>query len=213
MAARRLAVFMFHDVEAGPWDTGAVADPFYAVSGRAFERMLGELLVGRYRTIVCRDIPQWQTRLIPAEPVALTFDDGLTSHHDVVLPRLARHGCRATFFVPAGLLGTAGHLGPSEVRALHAAGMEIGSHGLSQALCHGHRALVKGLPEFIGHAQNRLGTDELRPMQLVPISRDQDACVQAPLLDQQRGLFRHRDAGPIQNLRVADDALRLSNFF
>jgi peptidoglycan/xylan/chitin deacetylase (PgdA/CDA1 family) len=71
---------------------------------------------------------------------ALTFDDGFRNWLTTALPLLRRLGVRATFFVCPGLFGgrhpdVAGDAGAllqeSEVRELHAAGMEIGSHSLS----------------------------------------------------------------------------------
>lgn len=66
---------------------------------------------------------------------ALTFDDGFREMHSVVAPLLARHGFHATFYVPTGFIGDWPHLFQGydcltwdEVRALHAAGHEIGSH-------------------------------------------------------------------------------------
>ena len=70
----------------------------------------------------------------------LTFDDGWLDGLTTVAPLLAGLGVRATFYVNAGLLGgqhdlvegEAGRLLDADgVRALHATGMEIGSHAMS----------------------------------------------------------------------------------
>jgi peptidoglycan/xylan/chitin deacetylase (PgdA/CDA1 family) len=68
--------------------------------------------------------------------VALTFDDGLADNVHTLLPLLRACGATATVFVVSGWLD--GRLHPSpphapllsgdDVRALHAAGLEIGSH-------------------------------------------------------------------------------------
>lgn len=73
--------------------------------------------------------------------VALTFDDGYTDFVTEVLPVLERHGCTATVFVLAGRFGGSNEWdrpGPEkplmtreQVRAAEAAGVEIGSHGLT----------------------------------------------------------------------------------
>jgi peptidoglycan/xylan/chitin deacetylase (PgdA/CDA1 family) len=60
----------------------------------------------------------------------LTFDDGLSSHYERVLPALLERGLTATFFVTTGRLGTPGFLSWSQLREMSAAGMTIGSHGL-----------------------------------------------------------------------------------
>ena len=65
------------------------------------------------------------------EDVAITFDDGNASDLEHALPALRERGLRATFFVVAGRLGTPRFLDERGVRALAAAGMEIGCHGMS----------------------------------------------------------------------------------
>jgi peptidoglycan/xylan/chitin deacetylase (PgdA/CDA1 family) len=62
-------------------------------------------------------------------PLRLTIDDGNASDFEIALPRLKRAGMRATFFIPTDRINTPGYLGEDAVRELHAAGMEIGSHG------------------------------------------------------------------------------------
>jgi peptidoglycan/xylan/chitin deacetylase (PgdA/CDA1 family) len=89
--------------------------------------------------------------LIAADPAArkhlvgLTFDDGYADFAEYVLPVLRRHGFGATAFIVAGRIGgdttwlksdrqrllTAEH-----VRQVAAAGIEVGSHGMS------HESLV-----------------------------------------------------------------------
>jgi peptidoglycan/xylan/chitin deacetylase (PgdA/CDA1 family) len=60
--------------------------------------------------------------------VALTFDDGNVTDHEVVLPLLQRLGVTASFFVITAKLGKRGYLSPEQVAELASAGMEIGSH-------------------------------------------------------------------------------------
>lgn len=62
--------------------------------------------------------------------VAITFDDGNKSDVTVALPALLERGLSARFFVVAGRTGLPGYLDGADLRALHAAGMEIGSHGM-----------------------------------------------------------------------------------
>ncbi|CCK29963.1 polysaccharide deacetylase [Streptomyces davaonensis JCM 4913] len=75
--------------------------------------------------------------------VGLTFDDGYADFLDHALPVLRRHGCGATLFVLPGRLGGDNAwdpLGPRKplltadgIRHAAAAGVEIGSHGLTHA--------------------------------------------------------------------------------
>ena len=64
------------------------------------------------------------------EDVRITFDDGNASDLAHALPALRARGLSATFFVVAGRMGTPGFLDAAGVRALAAAGMDIGSHGM-----------------------------------------------------------------------------------
>ena len=62
--------------------------------------------------------------------VSLTFDDGRASQFQT-RQMLAAHGMRATFFVNSGQIGTApssSHMRLDQLRALRAAGHEIGGH-------------------------------------------------------------------------------------
>lgn len=72
--------------------------------------------------------------------VGLTFDDGYTDFLDHAVPVLARHGMTASLYVVAGLLGGRNRwddgpeldlLDADGVRAVAAAGHEIGSHTLT----------------------------------------------------------------------------------
>jgi peptidoglycan/xylan/chitin deacetylase (PgdA/CDA1 family) len=74
--------------------------------------------------------------------VGLTFDDGYTDFLDHAVPVLARHGMTATLYVVAGRLGGTNEwdAGPrlrlvdaDQVRAVAAAGHEVGSHTLTHA--------------------------------------------------------------------------------
>jgi peptidoglycan/xylan/chitin deacetylase (PgdA/CDA1 family) len=63
--------------------------------------------------------------------VRLSVDDGNKSDIEVVLPALVARDMTATFFVLAGRLDNPGSLGGPDVRELHRAGMQVGSHGFS----------------------------------------------------------------------------------
>jgi len=63
--------------------------------------------------------------------IHITFDDGNLSDLTIALPRLLERGLTARFFVLTGRLGREGSLDADQVRALHAAGMRIGSHGVA----------------------------------------------------------------------------------
>lgn len=63
--------------------------------------------------------------------VRISFDDGNASDHAIALPALLARGLAADFFVLTGRIGQPGSLAAGEIRALDAAGMRIGSHGVA----------------------------------------------------------------------------------
>ncbi|MGZ5321679.1 MAG: polysaccharide deacetylase family protein [Solirubrobacterales bacterium] len=79
------------------------------------------------------DSDQFQSALdsvVGRSDVRITFDDGNASDVEQALPGLRQRGLTATFFIVAGRLGDPGFLDERGVRALAAAGMGIGSHGM-----------------------------------------------------------------------------------
>jgi peptidoglycan/xylan/chitin deacetylase (PgdA/CDA1 family) len=122
------AILMYHDVD-GP----------YGPSLDMFDRQLA-WLTERFRSVRLCDLPQ---PLPPAEPtVVITVDDGYRATVERAMPVLARHGVRATFFIPSGLLGSAlvttigerGIVDEDGVRTLVAQGHEVGGHTLTHPL-------------------------------------------------------------------------------
>lgn len=69
-----------------------------------------------------------------ARQVIITFDDGEMNNYEQALPVLRKCGFPAYFFIIAKRIGEAGYMGWDELRALHQAGMIIGSHGFSHEI-------------------------------------------------------------------------------
>jgi peptidoglycan/xylan/chitin deacetylase (PgdA/CDA1 family) len=63
----------------------------------------------------------------------VTFDDGYEDGYTYAAPVLGRDGFVATYFVVAGRIDTPDHLTVDELRALQAAGNEIGNHTVSHS--------------------------------------------------------------------------------
>ena len=72
-------------------------------------------------------------RACPPRPMALTFDDGYADAATKALPILRHYGFSATFYIVTEFVGQPGYLTWEQVKELHEAGMEIGSHTLSHA--------------------------------------------------------------------------------
>jgi peptidoglycan/xylan/chitin deacetylase (PgdA/CDA1 family) len=62
--------------------------------------------------------------------VKMTFDDSNVSDYDIALPALSARKLTAKFFAVAGRIGQPGYVSAEQLRALAAAGMDIGSHGM-----------------------------------------------------------------------------------
>lgn len=93
--------------------------------------------------LVWLDQDQFESALdsvVGRSDVQITFDDGNASDIEHALPQLRRRRLTATFFIVAGRLGEPGFLDEGGVRALCAAGMGVGCHGMR------HRAW-RGLDE------------------------------------------------------------------
>lgn len=65
----------------------------------------------------------------PAQ-VRVSFDDGNLSDFDIALPRLQARGLAADVFMLSGRMGQPGSLSQGDLRALVAAGVQVGSHGI-----------------------------------------------------------------------------------
>lgn len=113
---------------------GKTADEF-TVPADTFAAQLDWLAARGFHTVSLRDVVQSRQdhRPLPPRSIVLTFDDGTEDALRVVLPELQKRGMRGTFFVITGRVGQAGYLTWDGVRALAAAGMEVGSHTVTHA--------------------------------------------------------------------------------
>ncbi len=119
-AVRGVPVFMYHDVCAAPR-----SDDRYTTPLPVFRKHLGFL---REQGFAVEQLPALYEKT-EERSVVLTFDDGLASHYEHVLPALLEDGREATFFVTTALVDSPGYLTWKQLREMSAAGMTIGSHG------------------------------------------------------------------------------------
>lgn len=129
--AARFPVLMYHRIESGSCPVDAPEERPWAIDIGEFERQMEHLRAGGSVGV---SMDQIHRRLgsgagVPAGWVGITFDDGNRSDYEHALPVLSRLGFRATFFVCAERID--GELPAPHLRALHAAGMHIGSHGMT----------------------------------------------------------------------------------
>jgi peptidoglycan/xylan/chitin deacetylase (PgdA/CDA1 family) len=120
-------ILMYHDLSEDPAQVPAGHRP-YVLDTSTFRCQMNSVAAARLPTLT---VAQWGSGSRPPQALILTFDDGHVSNHEVALPILVEHQLRATFFITAGHIGTAGTMSWNQIRDLHAAGMEIGSHTLT----------------------------------------------------------------------------------
>jgi peptidoglycan/xylan/chitin deacetylase (PgdA/CDA1 family) len=105
----------------------------YYVSPEAFDRQMNLLYQWGYQTISVELLARALTQgaELPPKPVILTFDDGSKTTYTTTLPILQRYGFTGTAYIVYYYIGITNYMNAEEIRALHAAGWEIGSHSLS----------------------------------------------------------------------------------
>lgn len=124
-------IFMYHSVDVAPTDPLLIQ-----VTPNRLRAQLKMLRQFRLRGVSMRELlaAGGDSRL-----VGLTFDDGYADFLSCAMPVLAEFDCTATVFIVAGRLGGSSAWDPpphrplmtaDQLRMVHAAGHEIGSHGL-----------------------------------------------------------------------------------
>ncbi|MFD0582131.1 polysaccharide deacetylase family protein [Dactylosporangium darangshiense] len=101
------------------------------------------------------------------QDVRITFDDGNASDVEIGLPRLVERGLTAQFFVLAGEFGKPGRVDIDGVKALHAAGMSVGSHGWAHR--DWRRITEEQAQEEIGDANRVIGEVTGTPVTAVAV--------------------------------------------
>jgi len=98
-----LSILTYHRF-ADPSGSELFDDGVVDASEEEFDLQLGYLK--RYFNIVgLEELCQWSAgKKLPANPLAITFDDGYLDCYTRALPILQRHGVRAIFFVPTSFM-------------------------------------------------------------------------------------------------------------
>ena len=121
-------VLMYHKVD--PKTPRDAVGRALTLDPAAFEEQLRYLRVHGIRTLTLAElVAELAAGRHPQHAVVLTFDDGYTDAATYVTPLLVKYGARASFYVSAGFIGDGRHLDWRQLRAMRAAGMEIGCHG------------------------------------------------------------------------------------
>lgn len=126
-----IPVLMYHALEDASHPAGAkdAGEQLYILQTEQFREQMAYLKQNGYRTCLLDELTVMETW--PEKTVVLTFDDGHQSNHTLALPILQQYGFKAHFFITTGWIGTPYFLTPEQIKALHEAGMGIGSHGVT----------------------------------------------------------------------------------
>lgn len=130
-------MLMYHAVERGD---GPITWP-WSISLRTFREHLDLLRDHGWTTRTMAALTRTPLDCLPEKTVVLTFDDGYENNLDAV-EALSMRGMHASWFIVTGAIGRQPHwpdsgrpagnvLGPNQLREMHSAGMEIGSHSVN----------------------------------------------------------------------------------
>jgi peptidoglycan/xylan/chitin deacetylase (PgdA/CDA1 family) len=124
----RVPVVVYHTLRP----KSANKDNPYNVQPITLEKELRYLEDNGYTTITYADVIAMRKgdMKAPEKPIILTFDDGIIDHYTVALPALKRHKMKAVFYIYPNPINHKNKkwMTWDQVKELHAAGMEIGSH-------------------------------------------------------------------------------------
>lgn len=127
-------ILMYHHVGEPPPGVDAIRRDL-TVLPEQFEAQLAYLAEEGYQTIHLSDLilHLQMGHPLPPKPIVITLDDGYHDAFTNAYPSLEKYGFVATFFIITGLADEhrEEYLSWSEIKTLHAAGMEIGSHTYS----------------------------------------------------------------------------------
>lgn len=123
----RALILMYHDILPNSVSVPPAHRP-YVLTPAVFERELRAVSESSLEVTTVGDL--W-CKPPSRNALAVTFDDGHVSNHQIALPMLKIFGFKATFFITAGQIGTQQMMTWSQLRELHREGMEIGSHTLT----------------------------------------------------------------------------------
>ena len=108
-------------------------DTVYYVSPDIFDQQLNLLYQWGYKTISVELLVKAikEGAELPPKPILLTFDDGSETIYENALPMMQRYNFTGVSYIVYNYVGTRNYMNADQIRALYAAGWEVGSHSLS----------------------------------------------------------------------------------
>ncbi len=121
---RAIPILMYHSI-SDEKNNDAVISP------QRFKEQMEYLFRHNYHPITFDELYAYLTNEpnLPDKPVVITFDDGYRDTYQIALPILKQYAFKSVLFIPTGEVGK--RLSWQELREMKAAGMEIGSHGVT----------------------------------------------------------------------------------
>jgi peptidoglycan/xylan/chitin deacetylase (PgdA/CDA1 family) len=99
-APKGLPILLYHKVSSQHSDA-------LTISAEGLDRQLAHIKSSGYTPISFSELKESLDggRALPAKPVLVTFDDGYLSTYELAYPLLAKHGVKATVFLPTAFIG------------------------------------------------------------------------------------------------------------
>ncbi len=124
-------ILMYHYISAAPSALDRIRYGL-SVPPEMFEAQLQLLSEQGFSTITLRDVYEYLAvgKVLPANPIVLTFDDGYLDNFTNAFPLLQKYGMTGTFFVLTGRAdaGDPAYLSWDMIQAMSNAGMDIQLH-------------------------------------------------------------------------------------
>jgi peptidoglycan/xylan/chitin deacetylase (PgdA/CDA1 family) len=129
--AEGVPILMYHAIADPPPDTSY---PELFVSPRDFDRQMDDLAARGFDAVTLDELAAaWRGRApMPANPIVITFDDGLRSQYAEAMPKFEELGWAGVLNLKIEALDQ-GEMTDEMVEEMIAAGWEIGSHTVSHA--------------------------------------------------------------------------------
>ena len=123
----RVPILLYHHIGISQKDS-----PYYIASDE-FDRQMNLLHKWGFKTITVEQLVEaiHHGAELPTRPILLTFDDGGETVYTDAYPILQKNGFTGTVYIVYNFIGAGLFMDRNQIRELHHAGWEIGSHGLS----------------------------------------------------------------------------------
>ena len=156
----KIPTVIYHSVRSHVAGESKYQD-LYDVTPELLDQELSYIEENGYHPILMRDVDAyWRgaTSTFPAKPIILSFDDGWKNQFEYAYPLLTKHHMKAVFYIFTNPLDhkKSHWMSWEDIRALDAAGMEIGGHTRT------HPILTK-----IAHDNNKLDYEISEPKRII----------------------------------------------